>query len=178
VVRTKTAGTRTLLIGLAVAATAATSAAAMPIVLLHVRAQLASVAGASARGRFSGVLFDAGVEPRLQPNSTRPPLVNQWRLTWKLSLPPLGGSATATLRFGTGGAAPRVLCKRCARHAQGAVMLTPAQEGRITDSHAVVVVRSRSATLRGPVRVVLQFPVPSRPARQAPWATRVSTSTA
>jgi hypothetical protein len=162
VTRGRTAGTRVLLIALAVAASAGvTAAAAMPVVLLHVRAQLAPVAGTSARGQFNGVLFNAGVEPRLQSDSTLPPRVSQWRLTWKLSLPSLGAPATATLRFGTGSAAARVLCKGCARHAVGRVMLTAAQERGITGSHAVVVVRTRSARLRGAVKVMLQFPVPS-----------------
>jgi hypothetical protein len=164
VTRTKTAGTRMLLVGLVAAAIAtATAAAAMPVFLLHVRAQLAPVGGTSARGQFSGVLFNAGVEPRLQPNSTLPPPLIRWRLTWKLSLPSLRRPATATLRFGTGSAAARVLCKQCARHAEGGVMLTAAQERGMTGSHAVVVVRTRSARLRGAIKVVLQLPVPSRP---------------
>lgn len=152
-----------LLIALALVAIATpTVAAAMPIVLLHVRAQLAPVAGTSARGQFNGVLFNAGVEPRLQSDSAFPALPGQWRLSWKVSLPSLGGAATATLRFGAGkSAGARVLCRRCAKHAEGAVMLTAAQATRITGSHAVVVVRTRSAALRGAVKVVLQFPVPS-----------------
>jgi hypothetical protein len=156
VTSTKTAGTRTLLIGLAAAAVVCGSAAAaVPTFVLRVHARLGPVAGTTAAGRFSGVLARNGpVVPRRA--TAVPRLGSRWSLTWKLSVPSLGGSPTASLRIRAWkGAAPvtRVLCTQCGTTANGTMTLTTSQALRIAGSKAVVVVRTGSATLRGPLKV-------------------------
>jgi hypothetical protein len=159
VIRTRKAGTRALVIGSAVAAVACGSAAAaMPSFALHVHARLAPTAGTSAAGSFDGVLASdsIGKVPFAQAAFPRQ---TAWRLGWRLSLPPLRGPITASLRIAAvKGAAPvaRVLCTPCALEAKGTMTLTASQGLRVAGSHAVVVVHAPAATLRGPVKVLFE----------------------
>lgn len=152
-IRTRRTRARVILVALAVAAIACGSAAAvLPSSWVQVRAHLAPVAGTNADGRFSGLLLRGGAASR-------------WQLAWKLSLPSLGGPMTASLRVGSAqGAAPstRTLCRQCARGAKGAMTLTANQALRITRDDAVVVVRTPTAMLRGPVKAFVHVPVPVR----------------
>lgn len=150
-VRTRLAGTRLLLLGLAAAAVAAGSAAAaLPALKFAVHARLAPVAGTDATGRFGGLLVKSGDAVRPQA-----PNLPVWRLSWKLSLPALPGSATASLRIPAGDGAPRfvhVLCTSCTSTATGTFGLTGSQALRLAQSRATVVVAAQSATLRGAVK--------------------------
>jgi hypothetical protein len=79
-----------------------------------------------------------------------------WRLSWKVSLPPLGRPASVTLRISArsgAAAAVRVLSARCTGSAKGTMKLTGSQAARVARGDAVVLVRTPSATLRGTVRV-------------------------
>jgi hypothetical protein len=154
VIRTQRLGTRALSVALAVAALAcASAAAAVPTYSVQVRAHLTPVAGTTAAGRFSGSVVLSGLRsakagPVLPRNGTG------WRLTWSLQLPALSGTKTAALRImAANGAAPitRVLCTGCATRPTGTMKLTASQAIRIAGSHAVVVVRTASASLRGAV---------------------------
>lgn len=72
---------------------------------------------------------------------------------------------TAMLRLAAeNGAAPvaHVLCTRCATDATGTVTLTGSQFLRIAQEDAVIVVRTLSATLRGPIKVLARIPVAMR----------------
>lgn len=132
------------LAALAVAAVACGSAAAIiPSTSVQVRASLAPVSRANAPGKFGGLLVNGGVPGR-------------WELTWKLSLPSLRGSKTASLEVG----AARVLCRQCTRGARGALKLTVSQALRVTHDDAVIVVETPHATLRGPVEASVHVPVP------------------
>jgi hypothetical protein len=136
---------------LAVAAIACGSAAAiLPSSWVQVHARLAPAGGTNAAGTFSGLLLRGGAASR-------------WQLTWKLSLPALGGPMTASLRVPAAqgaASATRMLCSRCARGAKGAMTLTGSQALRVTRDDAVVVVQTPSATLRGPVKAFVHVPVP------------------
>lgn len=136
---------------LAAAAVACGSAAAViPSSWAQLRATLAPASGANAAGRFSGLLVNGGVPSR-------------WQLTWRLSLPPLRGPMTASLRLSAArGSAPatRTLCRQCARGAKGTMTLTADQALRVTGDDAVIVVRTPSAALRGPVKAFVHVPVP------------------
>jgi hypothetical protein len=125
----------------------------MPTLGLRVHARLAPVAGTTAAGRFNGLLARSGEGPAPQV-VPRVPL--PWRLTWTLRLPALHRPTTGSLRIAAEGGAPpvvRVLCPRCATRANGTIRLTASQALRIAGSDAVVVVRARSATLRGAIKV-------------------------
>jgi hypothetical protein len=150
VIRTRTAGTRILLIGLtATAVGAGSAAAAMPVLGFRVHARLAPVAGANYAGRFNGLLVrnaDGTVVPRV-------PL--GWELSWRLRLPSLGKPIDASLRVRAANGAPRVvrmLCSGCTATAHGTLTLTASQALRVARSRAVVVVRASSESLRGVVR--------------------------
>ena len=160
-IKTRTAGTRLLVAGLAVAAVAAaTAAVAMSAFLVQVHARLAPVSGTKASGRFSGILARSGDRP--QGQSAAPRSGTRWRLAWRVNLPSLSGPVTASLRVRADhGAAPvtRMLCRRCTRGASGAMTLTGSQAMRVANAHAFVVVRASSATLRGTVRSQAQVPV-------------------
>jgi len=144
-----------LLLGLAAAAVAAGSAtAALPAPKVRVYARLAPVAGTTAAGRFNGLLARTGDGslPAAVPRAGQ-----RWQLAWNLSLPALRGPATASLRINAGGgAAPivRGLCTGCGTRTGGTVTLTPNQVFRIARGSALVTVRTRSARLRGTVRVL------------------------
>jgi hypothetical protein len=157
VIRTHGAGKRALVIGLLVAAVACGSAAAatIPPFWLNLHARLAPVAGTTATGRFTGTLHVTGRDPTPEPSDNLPPL-GQSLLTWHLKPPALHGSMSASLRLRTTNSAPpltRMLCMRCSTTASGKMTLTTAQGLRIAQSGAVVVVRTHTATLRGPVKV-------------------------
>jgi hypothetical protein len=154
-IRARSAGTRTLLAGLAVAAVAAGSAsAAMPTPRLRLHARLAPVAGTTAPGRFDGVLTRSGGGLRSSPlprNGLR------WQLAWGLSLPALHGPVSAFLRIKGGGGAARIvrpLCVDCGAGSDGSVGLTSTQVLRMARYGGVVTVRAGSARLRGTVRVL------------------------
>ena len=155
-IRTRTAGTRAFLIGLAIAAIAAGAAAAAVPMALPVHARLAPVAGTKAAGQFSGVLASNGGLQHAVQGSSLPINGTSWRLGWSVSLPPLGRPAAVTLRIGARGSAAavtRVLSARCTASAKGSLKLTGSQAARIAQGDAVVMVRASSATLRGTVRV-------------------------
>jgi hypothetical protein len=156
VVRTRTAGMRAFLVGLAAAAVAAGSAAAAVPMVFPVHARLAPVAGTKAPGQFNGVLAQSGSIPQPVQRSAMPINGVSWRLSWKVSLPPLGRPAAVTLRIGArGGAAAvmRVLSAHCTVSAKGTIKLTGSQATRVARGDAVVMVRTPSATLRGTIRL-------------------------
>ena len=168
-IRTRRAATGALVVGLAVAAIASgMAAAATPTFWLNVHARLAPVAGTKASaGRFSGVLVKNG-RVHITPAGTGKVRIaprSRWQLTWTLSLPPLDGTMTALLRIGSARSPVRIrrgLCAGCATEARGTMTLSARQVARITKADAVVVVRTRSATLRGPVKVSTRIPAPTR----------------
>jgi hypothetical protein len=148
---------------LAAVASGTAAAATRAVFFLTVHARLAPGSGTKATGRFSGVLVREAIA-KASSSHTANPVGNAWRLVWKLSLPPLEGPVTGTLRIaGANGAAPvmRILCTQCALTPRGALTLTASQESRLAGSHAVVAVRALSATLRGVVRLAVQIPTPS-----------------
>jgi hypothetical protein len=153
-------GARTFVVGLVVAAiTAGGTAAATSTFWWNLRARLAPVAGTKEAGQFQGVLvkMGGGVTP-----DTSVPAGSKWGLTWKLTLPALDGPMTASLRIGSersSTSVTRVLCTRCSTSAAGTMTLTARQARRLSKGDAVVVVRTRSARLRGPVKVGLHNPV-------------------
>ena len=152
----RSAGTRTLLVGLAAAAavvTASAAAALPPSPKLRVHARLAPVGGTGAAGRFDGLLVRTGGSSRPAASPRTGPA---WRLSWNASLPAFQGPATVSLRIAGGGAArvSRILCTGCGTGADGTVALTPSQVLRIARRGAVVSVRARSASWRGTVRVL------------------------
>lgn len=155
-IRRRRAGARGILVGLAVAAmTAGGTAAATSTFSVNLHARLAPVAGTKSAGQFEGVLVKVGggITPATLPAGS------QWRLTWRLTLPALDGPAAASLRIGSerhSSSLTRVLCTRCARTATGTMTLKGPQGKRVSKGRAVVVVRTRSARLRGPVKVSLQ----------------------
>ena len=157
-IRTRTAGTKSILVGLVIAAIAAGSAAAVaPISVVPLQARLAPVAGTtSAPGRFSGVLARSAVPVQGTQGAPAPRNPTRWRLSWKASLPQLGNPAAMTLQVAArGGAATvaKVLCSSCSASAKGAMTLTNNQATSILNGDAVVMVRAPSATLRGVVRI-------------------------
>ena len=159
-IRTRLAGTRLLLVGLAVAAVAAGSAAAaMPVVTVSVHARLAPVTGTNAAGRFSGMLVK-------NTNSVRPqgpPTPLKWHLTWKVQLPALQTAATASLRIPSrNGAAAyvHVLCSGCRSTTSGTLALTNSQAQRLAQSHGTVMALASSAMLRGAVKAQVILPKP------------------
>jgi hypothetical protein len=159
VIRTRLAGTRLLLVGLAVAAVVAGSAAAaMPVLRVSVHARLAPVAGTNEAGRFNGMLVkNIGV----LPPSPSPQL--RWHLSWKVRLPALRTPATASLQIpARNGAAgySHVLCNGCRSTASGTLALTNNQAGRLIQSQATVVVLAPSQTLRGAVKAQAILPKP------------------
>lgn len=157
-IRTRKAGARPLVAALAAAAIAAGGAAAATSTWIGVHARLSPVAGTREAGRFSGALVEVGPTRGIRPGGTVAiPSKSRWRLTWSLALPKLHAPMTATLRLGSG-RSPRVLCTGCSAKSRGIVALTARQTRSITSADAVVVVRTRSATLRGPVKVELQVP--------------------
>lgn len=153
--RTQGAGTRVLIAGLAVAAVAAGSAAgAVPTLGIPVQARLAPVAGARSAGHFGGLLANMGDQPVRTP--ALPSNGTTWRLRWKVRLPSLRSPAVVTLRVASHGGTPavvRTLSARCARSARGIAALTGSQAARVAGGDAVVMVRARSARLRGTVKI-------------------------
>jgi hypothetical protein len=155
-IRARSAGARTFLAGVAVAAVAAGSAAAaMPAPGVRLHARLAPVAGTTGDGRFDGVLARTGGGLRSSPlprNGLR------WQLAWNLTLPAFHGPVHATLRINAGGGAARVLrplCTDCGHASEGSVALTSSQVLRIARRGGTVTVRAGSARLRGTVRVLV-----------------------
>jgi hypothetical protein len=149
-------GMGALAVGFAVAAIAGGAATAATSMGVHAR--LSPVAGTKKVGTFSGVLTELGAH-RITPGGTPvKPLPGGWRLAWSLSLPGLDGSMTATLRFGSA-RTTRVLCTRCSKRAGGSIVLTARQGTSVSKGDAVVVVRTRSAKLRGPVKLSSPLPV-------------------
>jgi hypothetical protein len=125
---------------------------------MDIHARLSPVAGTKKAGKFTGVLGEISPH-RITPGGTGAmPQPSRWRLAWSLSLPSLGGPMTATLRIGSA-RTPRVLCTQCAEKAAGTVVLTARQGTSLGKGDAVVVVRTRSAKLRGPVKVSAASPV-------------------
>jgi hypothetical protein len=123
---------------------------------LPVHARLAPVAGTNAAGQFNGALATGGSIPGPVQRSAMPINGMSWRLGWTVRLPPLGRPASVTLRIGArGGAAAvtRVLSARCTVSAKGTIKLTASQAARVARGEAVVMARTRSATLRGVVRI-------------------------
>jgi hypothetical protein len=155
-------GATTLVVGLVIAAiTAGGMAAATSTFWWNLRARLAPVAGTKDAGQFQGVLVRSGGGVTLDAG-TRVPAGSQWGLSWRLTLPPLDGPMTVSLRIGSersSTSVTRVLCTRCSTSAAGTMTLTARQARRLSKGDAVVVVRTRSARLRGPVKVVLHNPV-------------------
>jgi hypothetical protein len=162
-IRTRLAGTRLLLVGLAAAAVAAGSAAAaMPVLTVSVHARLAPVAGANEAGRFSGLLVKPA-QPLAAEPSPNPRFGNRWRLSWKVSLPTLSGQTTVSLQVPARNGAPRfvhVLCTDCTSVTKGTLTLTNSQAIRVAQSHASVVARTPSAMLRGTVKAQTITPKP------------------
>jgi hypothetical protein len=156
VFRTRTAGTRALVVAVTAAAIAAGSAAASaPILAIPVQARLAPVAGASSTGHFSGVLARTATDAQPAQTPALPRKGIRWRLRWSVSLPHFGGPAEVTLRIASAGSAAavvRVLSARCSGSARGTMTLTGSQAARVARGDAVVMVRAPSATLRGVVR--------------------------
>jgi hypothetical protein len=164
-IRTRRAGKRGLIVGLVVAAfVCGSAAAAIPVYWLDLHARLAPVAGTSAAGRFAGTLLvSVGETNGIEPSDTLPP-VNGAVLTWKLRLPALHGSMSASLRLrATKSAAPLalMLCAHCSTTAGGRLTLTKRQGLRIASSDAVVVVTTASATLRGRIKVCARIVAPT-----------------
>ena len=161
-IRRRRVGTRTLVVGLVVAAiTAGGTAAATSTFWWNLRARLAPVAGTKEVGQFQGFLVKSsgGMTPYA---GTLVPAGTQWWLNWRLTLPALDGPVTASLRIGSSRRSTgvtRMLCTRCSTTATGTMTLTATQARRLSKADAVVVVRTRSARLRGPVKVVLHNPV-------------------
>ena len=84
------------------------------------------------------------------------PLRSRWQLAWSLSLPKLEGQMSASLRIGSGGSSvltTRPLCSGCSTRTSGISTLTARQAASLSQGNAVVVVRTRSAKLRGTVKV-------------------------
>ncbi len=161
--RTGRIGARSLAVGFVVVAIAAGSAtAAASTFRIDVHARLAPVAGAKTAGRFSGVLT-----PKLAPHHIAPGAKvavlpgSTWQLAWRLYLPKLAGPMTATLRVGPARKS-HVLCTGCSTKASGDLNLSARQVRSISKADAVVVVRTRSAMLRGPLKVLLQPPVTTK----------------
>jgi hypothetical protein len=154
---------RAFVVALLVAAVACGSAAAaaIPVLMVSLHARLAPVAGTTATGQFNGSLSVTIGSDQLEPSDNLPN-PGRSQLFWKLSLPPLRGPISASLRLHattSGSAAPaaRVLCSRCSTTANGTLSLTVAQGLRIARSGAMVIVRTPSATLRGAVKVSPQM---------------------
>jgi hypothetical protein len=157
-IRTRRAGKRALVVALMVAAVACggVAAAVFPGFWLDLRARLAPVVGTTASGKFTGtLLMSVGGTNPVEPSDPIPP-VNRAVLTWKLRLPALQGSMSASLRLrATNSAAPVavMLCSHCSTTASGRITLTKSQALRVAKADAVVVVTTASATLRGRVKV-------------------------
>lgn len=153
-----------LVAGLAAAAVVAGSAAAArPMFLLNVHARLAPVAGTKAAGSFDGELVLSSGS-KTSGTASLPRAAVPWRLSWRLSLPALKGAMTASLHLrAANGAAPatRTLCTHCGTAVSGTMTLTGTQALRITQADSFVVVSTRSATLRGPIKVFVRVPVQS-----------------
>jgi len=156
VIRRRRIGTGTLAVGFAVAAIAAGGATAATAMDVHAR--LAPVAGTKKAGKFSGVLAEISPHRITPGGAATPPQPGPWRLTWSLTLPKLAGPMTATLRIGSA-RSPRVLCTQCSKKAGGAIVLTARQGKSLSKADAVVVVRTRSARLRGSVKISTVSPV-------------------
>lgn len=157
-IRTRRARARALVVGFVIAAiTAGGTAAATSTIPVELRARLAPVAGTKATGTLDGVLVKArrvGITPG---GKTSVPAGGRWRLNWRFVLPKLDGPMTASLKIDSARSSAgvtRVLCSRCSSNAVGTITLTDGQAKRITRGNAVVVVRTRSARLRGRVKVV------------------------
>jgi hypothetical protein len=162
-IRTRLAGTRFLLVGLAAAAVVTASAAAsVPVLTVSVHARLVPVTGAKAAGRFSGLLVKHGQPMGAEPSPT-PRIGNKWRLSWKVSLPTLSGQTTVSLQVPARNGEPRfvhVLCTGCTSATKGTLALTNSQAIRVAQSHASVVVRTPSAMLRGTIKAQAIAPKP------------------
>ncbi|MFZ0342658.1 MAG: hypothetical protein WAL31_10025 [Gaiellaceae bacterium] len=155
-IRRRKVGTGALAVGVAVAAIAGGAAAAATSMDVHAR--LSPVAGTKKAGKFSGMLAEVGPR-RITPGGRAvTPKLTPWRLTWSLTLPRLDGPMTATLRLGSARNS-RVLCTRCSERAAGTITLTARQGTSMSKADAVVVVRTRSARLRGSVKVSAPVPV-------------------
>jgi hypothetical protein len=156
VIGRRNVGTRSLVVALVAAAIAGGTATAATSMEVHAR--LSPVAGTKKAGKFTGVLAQVGSH-RITPGGTAAvPQLGRWRLTWSLSLPGLDGSMTATLRLGAGRGS-HVLCTQCSKRTSGTIVLTARQGNGVNKGDAVVVVRTRSAKLRGPVKVSTLPPV-------------------
>lgn len=163
--RTRSARTRVLLAGLAVAAIACGSAAAaMPTFSFRLHARLAPVAGTTAAGGdFAGALTTNLGGTRL--TGAVPRARHHWQLTWRLRLPALRGPAVTSLRIRPtkhAAAVTRMLCTSCNSTAAGTLAMKGSQAIRIARGDAVVVVQMPSARLRGTVGAVMARPRASR----------------
>lgn len=147
-----------LVVALVVAAVAFGSAAARAAFFIGVQAHLAPVTGTKATGQFNGVLVrNTGGGKAARPGGS------SWQLSWRLSLPALKGPMATSLRIGRAdGAAQmmRLLCAQCSTSANGTTTLTSSQVSRMGDAHGVVVVRTRSATLRGTIKMLVHVAHP------------------
>jgi hypothetical protein len=153
VIRTRRVGIGAFVVALVVSALAAgTATATAPADRLEVRARLAPVSGTKATGVFSGTLVKRGGTRVTPGGRTAASPGVRWALSWGLSAPELNGPVAVSLRFGSGGSsaqATRVLCTSCSTKAMGMSMLSARQVTRINRGDAKVVVRTRSAKLRG-----------------------------
>jgi hypothetical protein len=162
VIRRRRAGTGTLVAGLVAAAIAAGSVAAGTSTWMEVHARLKPVAGTKEGGRFDGTLIMKGGRVITPDTNVPTPPAGRWQLVWNLTLPRLDSAMTASLRVGGRGSSvrsARVLCTGRSPKANGSITLTARQATHVAKGDAVVVVRTRSARLRGSVRVSLQVPI-------------------
>lgn len=148
----RTAGARALVVGVAVAAIGSGGATAATSTWIDVHARLSPVAGTKEAGKFSGMLIKVSRRGITPGHPLVIPSGSRWQLAWSLSLPRLDQPMTATLRVGSARTS-RVLCTRCSTKGRGTTLLTARQARSISKGDAVVVVRTRSATLRGHVKV-------------------------
>lgn len=160
-IRSRRTGATGLVLLAVTALVCASAAAAIPTFSVGVHAQLAPAAGAPPAGQFDGVLVRSGIGTAQFANRTMPRHGSAWRLTWRLSIQHAGSPITATLLVRADKGAPsirRVLCTQCTAEASGAVTLTGSQALRVAGAHAVVVVATRTVTLRGTLRASTPFP--------------------
>jgi hypothetical protein len=160
-IRTRRA--KALVVGVVIAALSFGGAvAARSASLIQVHARLAPVTGTVTPGRLTGAL--TGRSGHMTPFGTGTSPASHWQLTWRLNRPALKGRVTTSLRIGAFGGYPRVtlvLCTRCSAQATGTVALTSSEAMRVARTKAVVIVRTHTVRLRGPLKAALQLPVPT-----------------
>lgn len=100
----------------------------------------ASLKGAGASGLFSGALSTTGTKGTL---------------SWKLTLKPSGAATSAQIRAGATGAGALLasLCAPCATGAHGSKAVAGSALAKLVAGKAGVVVKTKSATLRGAAKV-------------------------